>query len=121
MKRATAEAEKNGQPNNISIHALVKRATTAAVYKEMHKIYFNPRPREEGDKNSSKIMKSPFDFNPRPREEGDVVLSVPVCVSSIISIHALVKRATLSLSAINPFVNHFNPRPREEGDFQNLI
>ena len=41
-------------------------------------------------------------FNPRPREEGDSDLDISDIASSLISIHALVKRATptLKISAI---------------------
>ena len=34
---------------DISIHALVKRATQRKNSKQQHTKYFNPRPREEGD------------------------------------------------------------------------
>ena len=34
-----------------------------------------------------------------------------------ISIHALVKRATPRSTDNNISINYFNPRPREEGDF----
>ena len=33
-----------------------------------------------------------------------------------ISIHALVKRATLCLKIFTDFFDNFNPRPRKEGD-----
>ena len=35
-------------------------------------MYFNPRPREEGDYRIDVINAIIFDFNPRPREEGDL-------------------------------------------------
>ena len=56
-------------------------------------VYFNPRPREEGDGLAGVGAGATKDFNPRPREEGDIYrtpLLSPLC--------------------------HFNPRPREEGD-----
>ena len=56
----------------ISIHALVKRATCACVIIKVNSIYFNPRPREEGDMYTGYIGTTP----------------------NGISIHALVKRAT---------------------------
>ena len=66
---------------------------TAAVVAE--KSDFNPRPREEGDA----VLRTDFIdysyFNPRPREEGDGKLPVFKLVRLFISIHALVKRATL--------------------------
>ena len=57
---------------DISIHALVKRAT-AYLY--------------------IKMQMRTVDFNPRPREEGDQ-MSVCLAQRTEISIHALVKRAT---------------------------
>ena len=57
-----------------------------------------------------------YDFNPRPREEGDPIQD-PAMINICISIHALVKRATIICITINVAGNHFNPRPREEGDY----
>ena len=76
-------------------------------------------------------------FNPRPRKEGDiinplynktVVISIHALVKRAtgavvldvrkvdISIHALVKRAT-NMTEISPlYMANFNPRPRKEGD-----
>ena len=36
---------------------------------------FNPRPREEGDRNCVKHSEQTHYFNPRPREEGDALYS----------------------------------------------
>ncbi len=100
---------------DISIHALVKRATQACIQLctgkehfnprpreegdlkrfcfEICRSYFNPRPREEGDRVHLKRKATEKDFNPRPREEGDgITIIKPVIIN--ISIHALVKRAT---------------------------
>ena len=55
---------------------------------------FNPRPRKEGDSLVIKYRQIINYFNPRPRKEGDVPLS-EVSPGLEISIHALVKRATL--------------------------
>ena len=76
-------------------------------------------------------------FNPRPREEGDQLLILVLCQMWIsihalvkratdweanfpdmydISIHALVKRATIVNALTFAAVGYFNPRPREEGD-----
>ena len=63
---------KNIPIKEISIHALVKRATILAFV----------------------ILLDAFDFNPRPREEGDTIRNTHVIVIAI-SIHALVKRATV--------------------------
>ena len=54
-------------------------------------------------------------FNPRPREEGDIRPLIKLC-SIAISIHALVKRATGQFTFASRFIFYFNPRPREEGD-----
>ena len=56
--------------------------------------YFNPRPREEGDDYKQGKKGLPFYFNPRPREEGDAEFYKNKKFLKI-SIHALVKRATL--------------------------
>ena len=101
------------------------------------KQHFNPRPREEGDWQTYKGMAFLAYFNPRPREEGDTQLPAQLRGAGI-SIHALVKRATvgktvsdskhtISIHALvkrateRRFINSaefidFNPRPREEGD-----
>ena len=57
---------------DISIHALVKRATGRTHWKGLVIKYFNPRPREEGDLKKLRYM-----------------------ITLHISIHALVKRATV--------------------------
>ena len=77
----------------ISIHALVKRATCNIIKCIYCYRYFNPRPREEGDLYIFCSVYNDRYFNPRPREEGDL------CTAKnkkelLISIHALVKRAT---------------------------
>ena len=59
--------------NQISIHALVKRATIADELKKLEKENFNPRPREEGDIRTNVYNSLLRHFNPRPREEGDGV------------------------------------------------
>ena len=55
---------------------------------------FNPRPREEGDCGRFRRQQNRNNFNPRPREEGDGYLAKELRRRGI-SIHALVKRATL--------------------------
>ena len=56
---------------DISIHALVKRATFCAKCKYIDVTYFNPRPRKEGDPVVQATPLEVSDFNPRPRKEGD--------------------------------------------------
>ena len=71
MKRATQQGKRKGTERNISIHALVKRATQSTKLLGSQSGNFNPRPREEGDAAINPDMAGDFDFNPRPREEGD--------------------------------------------------
>ena len=49
MKRATEGDGDNSSDDFISIHALVKRATSVKVGDTIKINDFNPRPREEGD------------------------------------------------------------------------
>ena len=78
----------------ISIHALVKRATSHTAGLTTLSRYFNPRPREEGDfRHRCFLPCDMLHFNPRPREEGDFFINGDEN-GMVISIHALVKRAT---------------------------
>ena len=63
----------------ISIHALVKRATSQI----------------------KKSFQRRANFNPRPREEGDEAVEYYKWITFGISIHALVKRATMMLKITN--------------------
>ena len=56
---------------SISIHALVKRATSRTPTRQGIKYDFNPRPRKEGDRKNLANMACLAYFNPRPRKEGD--------------------------------------------------
>ena len=71
VKRATKVFAKAKYQPLISIHALVKRATFAPTISLADNCYFNPRPREEGDKTYFNEFCAAVNFNPRPREEGD--------------------------------------------------
>ena len=71
VKRATSVISCTSRNSCISIHALVKRATFLNFLTFPNTFYFNPRPREEGDRIPWLRRKAQF-----------------------ISIHALVKRAT---------------------------
>ena len=80
-------------------------------------LYFNPRPREEGDLIVLSIVLDVFKISIHAlvkRATGDRSYS---CAKLVISIHALVKRATYHFSVIKCELVHFNPRPREEGDY----
>ena len=95
VKRATTSYLLISRQGVISIHALVKRATASSVWLKCHLLNFNPRPREEGDTFSTDTQREEKHFNPRPREEGDCTWSDSGLGLTYISIHALVKRATL--------------------------
>ena len=116
----------------------MKRATVYVYYLIAVLFYFNPRPREEGDSGQdTQISRLFVNFNPRPREEGDqgaviatrnspisihalvkraTVTHAQLTLGVVISIHALVKRATIRLMSAERNSFYFNPRPREEGD-----
>ena len=96
MKRATGDPLVTAFYDIISIHALVKRATLTRLLGNAMRSYFNPRPREEGDKSASTSCLTASNFNPRPREEGDRRPLQTRLSSHGISIHALVKRATFA-------------------------
>ena len=115
MKRATHSLSCLWGLISISIHALVKRATDGKLLPKQIKGDFNPRPREEGDRQFPGLTRSYRYFNPRPREEGDLFIDY-IVPNLCISIHALVKRATHRLSLLFKELKYFNPRPREEGD-----
>jgi len=51
---------------NISIHALVKRATYPIEKIEIDRSNFNPRPREEGDGTSLSIYQEKTKFQSTP-------------------------------------------------------
>ena len=55
----------------ISIHALVKRATCCKNMAIQQAMDFNPRPRKEGDIRFLLKTRQKLYFNPRPRKEGD--------------------------------------------------
>ena len=54
VKRATGVKKTFQNLNYISIHALVKMATIIGAYIFRIKFHFNPRPREEGDKTAER-------------------------------------------------------------------
>ena len=71
VKRATRAVIIALVGRDISIHALVKRATKWDCLRLRKARYFNPRPREEGDTIIAIPTILHRNFNPRPREEGD--------------------------------------------------
>ena len=74
--------------DKISIHALVKRATRFLVTSARPFLYFNPRPREEGD-----------------------IFRLASVNRLYISIHALVKRATRELALRGQLPARFQSTP----------
>ena len=50
----------------ISIHALVKRATQRSINPFWVLIYFNPRPREEGDEIAKRLELDSLEFQSTP-------------------------------------------------------
>ena len=97
MKRATKVTEAFEMFVDISIHALVKRATTTGYILfilpiiSIHALV---------KRATAKALVKYF--------------------AKIISIHALVKRATSTQRVMLSKLSYFNPRPREEGDAQCL-
>ena len=93
VKRATACKVGKQHERCISIHALVKRAT-AKISSALGKIEnFNPRPREEGDASRlSNVIGMNISIHALVKRATDVVNATPEQLK--ISIHALVKRAT---------------------------
>ena len=97
VKRATVYGIDIQQDNVISIHALVKRATFMHWLSRSIFLYFNPRPRKEGDldgiiKAVPKILISIHALVKRATKR-----SFKIRLSRSISIHALVKRATVNV------------------------
>jgi len=94
VKRATQGKRVRFAGTVVSIHARVKRATRSVSFKRNSKRSFNPRPREAGDIQTLQTFLRNVCFNPRPREAGDFQRRPRSGLSSAVSIHARVKRAT---------------------------
>ncbi len=85
--------------------------------------YFNPRPREEGDPVRIASGTPKLHFNPRPREEGDSNKQSNNSNTNI-SIHALVKRATVPVCKLyDSFVFQSTPswRGRHENNTSQVV
>ena len=78
-------------------------------------MHFNPRPREEGDQASTKILKRHL-ISIHALVKRATYADFEQLTGGVISIHALVKRATQRNTPDGTCENDFNPRPREEGD-----
>ena len=94
----------------------MKRATSFKFSASAGTAYFNPRPREEGDARGLPVFDFPLIFQSTPSWRGRLVCCFISVVASTISIHALVKRATIADIYCLLRKSNFNPRPREEGD-----
>ena len=66
VKRATVLASAFNMDKVISIHALVKRATCNLYDSYVIGLYFNPRPREEGDTGQDIQISHLFVFQSTP-------------------------------------------------------
>ena len=78
-------------------------------------MYFNPRLREGGDRQSISRIRPIKDFNPRLREGGDANIK-KISFLKNISIHASAKEATGNRYPRKRRCCNFNPRLREGGD-----
>ena len=107
-------------PNEVSIHALLKRATNNYNYTDPSTSSFNPRSPEESDVISlakQYILHGSIHalLKRATLEEANKLLATKV------SIHALVKRATNRPLRRKSFRRCFNPRSREESDLYALL
>ena len=84
----------------ISIHALAKRATVRVTSNAQRNTNFNPRPRKEGDYRSYLYRALRALFQSTPSQRGRLASVIGVSAKTVISIHALAKRAT-EVSKIN--------------------
>ena len=97
VKRATEVSEFDGQRGIISIHALVKRATYCLpTLPTLQAISIHALVKRATIKGEKSYVDDLY-FNPRPRKEGDCTECKMTPVTAI-SIHALVKRATTAPS-----------------------
>ena len=115
VKRATYRLYTSFLLVIISIHALVKRATTQIGRPSKLFVYFNPRPREEGDAGTNFFARD-LGISIHALVKRATALDIYLPDFTSISIHALVKRATFHTIVIYRVIFYFNPRPREEGD-----
>ena len=107
----------------------------------LKRLYFNPRPHEEGDLRGSVAFGIGREFQSTPSRGGRPCRRLLLRVAAEISIHALTRRATIcatvsqsarlfqstpsrggrpfSISRSPSLSHNFNPRPHEEGDRDN--
>ena len=115
MKRATKVPVEKPDGQEISIHALVKRATikqlmiTASIPISIHALV----------KRATTILCQHMyiiKISIHALVKRATSFLHDGCPILCISIHALVKRATFVINSAGFSKRHFNPRPREEGD-----
>ena len=94
----------------------MKRATYWLIPIITVYLYFNPRPREEGDIVIDIYLLADENFNPRPREEGDSKLPLRVPFSMLFQSTPSWRGRRLCSAVMLMISSYFNPRPREEGD-----
>ena len=80
---------------HVSIHALLRRATLVGVRSGHGQPCFNPRPPAEGDDARLARASAMRCFNPRPPAEGDRAVEPHWNKLCEVSIHALLRRATI--------------------------
>ena len=100
MKRATKIYDLKAKIWNISIHALVKRATIAVINQAVSDYNFNPRPREEGDQGTASSASISGCISIHALVKRATIIFKYFVLYNIISIHALVKRATVRQQAM---------------------
>ena len=84
-------------------------------------LYFNPRPRKEGDVEKAFLNCIYERFQSTPSQRGRHEFLTKNGYLPDISIHALAKRATHIRTKRIYYTSYFNPRPRKEGDAWNMI
>ena len=132
----------SGLFQNVSIHALVKRAT-GFITRWCGKLTFQSTPSWRGRQrfcysfsHCGKFQSTPS-WRGRPGWDGADKVNPSVSIHALVkratidnpekaqyskvSIHALVKRATVRWKSVKIDWKSFNPRPREEGDGCNVI
>ena len=100
----------------VSIHALVRRATSECRTTITTSARFRSTPSCGGRPPARPVPMCRTCFDPRPRAEGDRRPRADAGPAALVSIHALVRRATTLTWAAYSGRSRFDPRPRAEGD-----
>ena len=94
----------------------MKRATEIIDKAYIYKNDFNPRPHEEGDMYQGYIGTTPNGISIHALMKRATLSGSGLFLPVFISIHALMKRATIYILTFQTAQFYFNPRPHEEGD-----